>query len=122
MQPSLRNSDSDIIYGLSKCSLGYVLVATSDQEVCGIFLGNDVEAVSTQVQNQFPGAREGADAQLRRLVNQVESLVEAPPIDVDLPLDIRGTVFQRQVWQAIREIPGGATVSYGDVAPADWLR
>ena len=33
-----------------------------------------------------------------------------------LPLDIRGTVFQRQVWEALRAIPAGETRSYGEVA------
>ncbi|WP_134724460.1 bifunctional transcriptional activator/DNA repair enzyme AdaA [Paracoccus luteus] len=34
----------------------------------------------------------------------------------DLPLTLHGTPFQRAVWQALREIPAGATVSYGDLA------
>lgn len=37
-------------------------------------------------------------------------------MDFDLPLDPRGTAFQRQVWQALRQIPYGATASYGQVA------
>ena len=35
---------------------------------------------------------------------------------LDLPLDIRSTAFQRQVWEKLRAIPYGQTVSYGDVA------
>jgi AraC family transcriptional regulator of adaptative response/methylated-DNA-[protein]-cysteine methyltransferase len=43
-------------------------------------------------------------------------LVESPGINVELPLDVRGTVFQRKVWQALRKIPVGKTVSYADIA------
>ena len=39
----------------------------------------------------------------------------APP---ELPLDVRGTVFQRQVWAALREIPPGETVTYSQLAAA----
>jgi AraC family transcriptional regulator of adaptative response/methylated-DNA-[protein]-cysteine methyltransferase len=31
-------------------------------------------------------------------------------------LDVRGTAFQQRVWQALREIPAGRTVSYADLA------
>jgi AraC family transcriptional regulator of adaptative response/methylated-DNA-[protein]-cysteine methyltransferase len=46
----------------------------------------------------------------------VVGFVEAPNLGLDLPLDLRGTAFQQRVWQALREIPAGATVSYTDVA------
>jgi AraC family transcriptional regulator of adaptative response/methylated-DNA-[protein]-cysteine methyltransferase len=42
--------------------------------------------------------------------------VEAPEIGLDLPLDVRGTAFQQRVWQALREIPAGSTVSYAELA------
>jgi AraC family transcriptional regulator of adaptative response/methylated-DNA-[protein]-cysteine methyltransferase len=43
-------------------------------------------------------------------------LVEASSNQLDLRLDIRGTAFQRRVWQALREIPAGTTVTYGQIA------
>ncbi len=52
----------------------------------------------------------------RTLVAKVVGLVEAPAIGLDLPLDIRGTAFQQRVWQALREIPAGATASYAEIA------
>ena len=42
--------------------------------------------------------------------------VEAPKLGLDLPLDVRGTAFQRRVWKALREIPAGSTASYAEVA------
>lgn len=35
---------------------------------------------------------------------------------LDLPLDVRGTAFQRRVWQALRAIPAGATATYTEIA------
>jgi AraC family transcriptional regulator of adaptative response/methylated-DNA-[protein]-cysteine methyltransferase len=46
----------------------------------------------------------------------VVGFVEAPSIGLDLPLDVRGTAFQQRVWQALREIPAGSTLSYADLA------
>ena len=47
---------------------------------------------------------------------RVVGFVEAPRIGLDLPLDVRGTAFQQRVWQALQEIPAGATVSYAEIA------
>ena len=46
----------------------------------------------------------------------VVGFVEAPGIGLDLPLDVRGTAFQQRVWQALRAIPAGDTVSYAAIA------
>jgi len=46
----------------------------------------------------------------------VVGFVDAPALGLDLPLDIRGTAFQQRVWQALREIPVGETVSYAEIA------
>ena len=43
-------------------------------------------------------------------------LIEAPWKAFALPVDARGTAFQQQVWQALREIPAGSIASYTDVA------
>ena len=54
-----------------------------------------------------------------RAVAALESyvgLVEAPQLGLDLPLDIRGTAFQQRVWQALRKIPPGETLSYAELA------
>ena len=36
--------------------------------------------------------------------------------EFDFPIDVSGTVFQEQVWQALYEIPYGETASYLDIA------
>ena len=46
----------------------------------------------------------------------IVDLVEAPETDLGLPLDIRGTVFQQKVWQALSTIPPGRTATYEEIA------
>jgi AraC family transcriptional regulator of adaptative response/methylated-DNA-[protein]-cysteine methyltransferase len=59
---------------------------------------------------------ERADRSLRETVQQVLRHLTNNEPHLDLPLDIRSTAFQRQVWEKLRAIPYGQTVSYGDVA------
>jgi O-6-methylguanine DNA methyltransferase len=42
--------------------------------------------------------------------------IEASANGVDLPIDIRGTPFQRRVWDALLVIPAGSTVTYAALA------
>ncbi|KOF52482.1 hypothetical protein AD428_19925 [Achromobacter sp. DMS1] len=46
----------------------------------------------------------------------VVGFVEDPSVGLDLPLDVRGTAFQRKVWQALRDIPPGSTITYTELA------
>jgi AraC family transcriptional regulator of adaptative response/methylated-DNA-[protein]-cysteine methyltransferase len=55
-------------------------------------------------------------AELQSLADQVTAFVAAPAKALDLPLDLRGTAFQRRVWQALLDIPAGKTASYAEVA------
>ena len=94
-----------------------ILVARNDRGVCAILLGDDPDALARDLQHRFPRAGlVGGDAGCENLVAKVVGLVEAPAIGFDLPLDIRGTAFQQRVWQALREIPAGATASYANIA------
>ncbi|HEY3532724.1 MAG TPA: methylated-DNA--[protein]-cysteine S-methyltransferase, partial [Casimicrobiaceae bacterium] len=69
------------------------------------------------LQDRFPKAElVGGDREFERWVARVVGFVEAPKIGLDLPLDVRGTAFQQRVWQALRAIPAGETVSYADLA------
>ena len=108
---------TEIRFAIGACSLGAILVARSDRGVAAIMLGDDPDALARDLQDRFPHARLiGGDAGFERLVAQVVGFVEAPHIGLDLPLDVRGTAFQQRVWQALREIPAGATASYAQVA------
>lgn len=109
--------DTDIRFAIGQCSLGAILVAQSERGVCAILLGDDPQALLQELQDQFPRANLiGGDAQFEQLVARVVGFIEAPSIGLELPLDVRGTAFQQRVWQALREIPPGATASYAEIA------
>ncbi|MGQ4878663.1 bifunctional DNA-binding transcriptional regulator/O6-methylguanine-DNA methyltransferase Ada [Billgrantia sp. LNSP4103-1] len=107
----------EIRFALGECSLGTILVAASEKGICAISLGNDPEQLLQEFQDRFvsatliPGGKD-FDA----WVAQVVGFVEAPGLGLSLPLDIRGTAFQQRVWQALVEIPVGATISYAELA------
>lgn len=106
-----------IRFAIGQCSLGAILVARSQRGICAILLGNDPDHLARELQDQFPKAELiGGDADFEQLVARVVGFIEAPGIGLDLPLDVRGTAFQQRVWQALCEIPPGATASYAEIA------
>lgn len=108
---------SKIYFALALCSLGTVLVAQSLIGVCAILLGDDPEKLLNDLQDKFPNAELiGGDINFEQVIADVVGFIEAPEIGFNLPLDIQGTVFQQRVWQALRDIPVGKTVSYSDIA------
>jgi O-6-methylguanine DNA methyltransferase len=116
-------STSTVIhFAIEESSLGSVLVAASERGICAVLIGDDPEELSQDLQERFPKARlvngdkAFAERGFGKLVSKAIELVEAPERGLILPLDARGTVFQQQVWNALREIPVGSTVSYRDIA------
>ncbi|NYT67041.1 bifunctional DNA-binding transcriptional regulator/O6-methylguanine-DNA methyltransferase Ada [Pusillimonas noertemannii] len=108
---------SVIRFAVAQCSLGAILVASSQRGICAILIDDDPDFLVRDLQDRFPKAElVGGDAEYEAMVARVVGFVEAPSIGLDLPLDIRGTAFQQRVWQALREIPAGDTASYSDIA------
>jgi AraC family transcriptional regulator of adaptative response/methylated-DNA-[protein]-cysteine methyltransferase len=122
MTPSAYRAGGEgaaIRFAVGECSLGSILVAATDRGVCAILLGDEPDALVQDLQRRFPKAElTGGDREFDALVALVVGLVEAPGTGLDLPLDIRGTAFQQQVWAALRRIPFGATATYAEVATA----
>jgi AraC family transcriptional regulator of adaptative response/methylated-DNA-[protein]-cysteine methyltransferase len=108
----------DVIrFAVGTSSLGSVLVGVSDKGICAILLGGDPGGVERELRNRFPSAQLVAEGEkLGQLVATVVGFVEAPALGLDLVLDVQGTAFQLQVWQALGEIPAGSTASYSDIA------
>lgn len=106
-----------IRFAVGECSLGSILVATTERGVCAILLGNKPNALVRELQDRFPKARLiGGDRGFEKTVATVVGFVEVPARGLDLPLDVRGTAFQRRVWQALRRIPAGKTTTYTEIA------
>ena len=106
-------------YGVTTSSLGQVLVAATERGLCAIELGDDERTLLTRLTQRFPKARleRGGiviEAALGAVAGLIDSPHTAPP--PPLPLDLRGTAFQRRVWEALRAIPPGGTVTYAELA------
>jgi len=109
--------DAEIRFAVGQCSLGAILVAQSERGICAISIGDDADELVRNLQDQFPRAMLiGGDAGFERTVAIVVGFVESPSLGLELPLDVRGTVFQERVWQALRKIPFGKTVTYTEIA------
>lgn len=108
---------ASIRFAIGACWLGSILVAATDRGVCAILLGEDAKALALDLRERFPNARllEG-ERDFERWVAKVVGFVEEPARGLDLPLDIRGTAFQRRVWEMLRAIPPGETASYAQIA------
>ncbi len=106
-----------LLVSTGTCFLGTVLVASSRVGLCAVLPGEDVPSVINALQRCFPAAvclpgNAGHQAYLAQVLDYLDS----PHEPWALPLDVRGTLFQQRVWQALRTVPAGATVSYAALA------
>jgi AraC family transcriptional regulator of adaptative response/methylated-DNA-[protein]-cysteine methyltransferase len=108
---------TEIRFAVGECSLGTIVVAASDRGVCAISLGDDPNALVRELQDRFANTQLiGADAEFEAMIAKIVGYIDNPALGIDLPLDIRGTAFQRRVWQALQDIPVGSTATYTDIA------
>jgi AraC family transcriptional regulator of adaptative response/methylated-DNA-[protein]-cysteine methyltransferase len=99
-------ADAEIRHAIAKCT-----------GLCALFFGDDPAELEQELRDRFPRAKlTKGDRAFKDLVAKVVAYVEAPQKALDLPLDVQGTAFQHRVWTALREIPSGETVTYGDIA------
>jgi AraC family transcriptional regulator of adaptative response/methylated-DNA-[protein]-cysteine methyltransferase len=108
---------AEIKFAVGECTMGAILAAASERGVCAILLGDDPDALTRELQDEFPKARVvPGGPRFERWMAKVVGFVDAPAAILDLPLDIRGTAFQQKVWRALTAVPPGVAVSYADIA------
>jgi AraC family transcriptional regulator of adaptative response/methylated-DNA-[protein]-cysteine methyltransferase len=108
-----------IRYGFGRTSVAAVLVALSDDGVVAIVIRErpDDDALVAALRARFPRADLQHDsAGTREAVAAVVGFVESPRRDLAMPLDIRGTEFQRRVWAAVMKVPFAETTTFAEVA------
>lgn len=102
-----------IRWTIADTSLGPLLIAATDRGICRVAFDEGGEVL----RQRFPHAQiERGDPALATLARDVVAAVESPARQTDLPLDVQGTAFQEAVWQALRAIPPGETLSYAELA------
>ena len=108
-----------IIYGFYLCNLGEMVIAHTDKGICrlGFVLeGQKQNDILAQLKKKFPDSsllqsNTVADNLGRRALRAWEDGREA-----SLEVDFRGTDFQIEVWNALREIGRGYVCAYSEIA------
>ena len=112
-----------IIYTISDCPLGRVLVAATERGVCSVALGDEDSELTAALFAEYPNASiDSKDTlispSLNLWLNSVLEHLNGKSPRIELPLDIQATAFQWRVWEELRRIPLGSTKSYQEVANA----
>ncbi len=108
-----------INYAVEKCELGLLLVAATEKGICAVRLGSDADELEKDLTDEFSAAQLVRDnSALSDAVQLIVKYLSGNGSDLNLPLDVQATAFQRQVWEALRAIPYGGTKSYSEVAQA----
>jgi AraC family transcriptional regulator of adaptative response/methylated-DNA-[protein]-cysteine methyltransferase len=106
-----------IRYAIATSWLGHTLLAQSARGICALFMGDDPDALATDLQRRFPrAALLASDAECLQRMAPLLGSPDTVGMASALPLDLRGTAFQQRVWRALLEIQAGRTVSYSDIA------
>ncbi|MBK9162513.1 MAG: bifunctional DNA-binding transcriptional regulator/O6-methylguanine-DNA methyltransferase Ada [Acidobacteria bacterium] len=106
-----------INYTITDCELGRILVARTIKGLCNVAFGDDDAALEANLKSEYPKAELVEDAAvLKTFVDEILKHLAGKKRQLDLPLDIQATAFQMQVWELLRKIPYGETVSYSQIA------
>jgi AraC family transcriptional regulator of adaptative response/methylated-DNA-[protein]-cysteine methyltransferase len=122
MSPSTYRRGGDglqVRYTIVDSVLGRLLVAGTGKGICSVAMSESDRTLERALADEYPAASISRDDdQLRAWAETVADLTAGAAPRKDLPLDIRATAFQWQVWKALRQIPAGETRTYAEVARA----
>ncbi len=96
-----------------------LLRATADDEALHTLTFEEASTRAAEAARSYAaadGAVEGSNEILDRLAAQLDEYFAGTRREFDLPLQPAGTEFQLAVWQVLRTIPYGSTISYGEQA------
>ena len=106
-----------IRYGITTCTLGRLLVAATEKGVCRVSIGERVGELITDLKNEYHHAKlMRSDDELKKYLNVVARLAEGEPASESLPIDVRASAFQCRVWERLKAITPGDTMTYKDIA------
>ncbi len=110
-----------IAFTTARSPFGWVVVGSTERGLCWLALGSTSAEAEASLREEFPEATLRRDPSLSELVNAaLDSVREGSDLVQSQTraerLDLRGTVFQLRVWQALRQIPRGETKTYSQLA------
>jgi AraC family transcriptional regulator of adaptative response/methylated-DNA-[protein]-cysteine methyltransferase len=110
---------ASIVFGIVGSPLGAVIVAATARGIAHVALGDDAAALERDLRAEFPAATiERADDRVESATSALVRYLAAQGPWPRLPLDVRATAFQTRVWDALRRLAPGTTISYGELARA----
>jgi len=106
-----------INFSITDCELGRILVARTIKGLCNVAFADDDKSLEDNLRKEFPNAEIVKDAKiLKGFVDEILKHLSGAKKRLDLPLDIQATAFQMRVWELLRKIPYGETVTYSQIA------
>lgn len=106
-----------IEYTIADCELGKLLVARTSKGICAVNFGDRVKDLEKGLKEEFPLAEiKRNEVGLKQFLKAILDNIRGSRKTLVLPLDLQATAFQLKVWEALREIPYGETVSYAEIA------
>jgi AraC family transcriptional regulator, regulatory protein of adaptative response / methylated-DNA-[protein]-cysteine methyltransferase len=104
-------------YATTGSPIGRVLVAATGRGLCAVSIGEDDAALERSLSAEYPRATIRRDDEaLRPYLDSILAHLRDRASLAALPLDVVGTPFQHEVWQALRAIPAGERRTYGQIA------
>lgn len=114
-----KGKNMKINYTITDCGLGKLLIARTEKGVCAVTFGDDENILKENLFSEYKNAEIAENkANLKEFIEAILANLEGKNKTLDLPLDLQATAFQMCVWEVLRKIPYGETVSYSDVAEA----
>ena len=114
--PEMKETE-EIIFSIGESDIGCVLVARTNAGICSILMGANGDELRGELSSRFPDSMlVRNDETVRSDLEKVTRLIATPSEPLDLPLDIRGTRFQRRVWEALLTVRPGAVITYAALA------
>jgi AraC family transcriptional regulator of adaptative response/methylated-DNA-[protein]-cysteine methyltransferase len=113
-----RGKGMRIAYTTFASPLGKVLIAGTGRGLCSVKLGDGVELEKLLAEEFSEAELEHDPKALPEVRKMILEFLAGDASLAKVPLDIRGTVFQRKVWEQLRRIPAGETRSYQQIARA----
>jgi AraC family transcriptional regulator of adaptative response/methylated-DNA-[protein]-cysteine methyltransferase len=109
----------EIKFTTGQSKLGAVIVAASDKGICAVSVRESEDGAEHMIRSRFPKAEIARDdITLKPALDTVLARISGRQLDREVPLDLQGTDFQREVWDQLLSIPAGSTKSYLDIAQA----
>jgi AraC family transcriptional regulator of adaptative response/methylated-DNA-[protein]-cysteine methyltransferase len=104
-------------YAFIPTVLGLAVVARTGRGLAALLIGDSEEALRADLRKTLVGAVLEEDAEgMTTLLDEVAALLAKPGEGGHIPLDLRGSGLEIAVWNALRQVPAGQTIGYGQLA------